>query len=365
MDVEAFVIDLRSDTCSTPTPAMRRAMADAPVGDDVYGDDPTVKALEAETAALLGKEDAVYVPTGTMSNQIAVRSHTEPGDRVLFDHQAHVYLLEGGAATALAGVLPILLQGTRGIYEAASVTAAVGAPHRFMPASVIAPARLLCAEQTHNLGGGAVWPLDALHAAADAAHQAGLKTHLDGARLWHASAATGIDEARYAERFDTVSVCFSKALGAPVGSCLAGPRALTTRARRFKQQYGGGFRQAGIIAAGALHALREHRPRLAETHVLARQFAEGIARHPAIDLDLATVETNIVRFVLRRPHAAAFVEACHARGVHMLPSHTHGVRAVFYLNLTADDVAAAVAVVTDVLDRLATPALTGTRADRA
>ena len=343
------MIDLRSDTCSRPTPAMRAAMAAADVGDDVYGDDPTVKALEAETAALLGKDDAVYVPTGTMSNQIALRTHTEPGDRVLFDREAHVYLLEGGAATALAGVLPILLPGTRGIFTADAVHAVVGRAHRFMPSTVMPPARLLCVEQTHNLGGGSIWPLDALDAVTAAAHGAGLACHLDGARLWHASTVTGIPEARYAEGFDTVSVCFSKALGAPIGSCLAGSRALIARARRFKHQYGGGFRQAGIVAAGALHALREHRPRLADTHALARRFADGLATMPSIDIDPATVETNIVRFGLRGVEAAAFVDACHARGLHVLPVQAHAVRAVFYLDITPDAVDRALALAAEAL----------------
>lgn len=333
---------------------MRERMAAAAVGDDVYGDDPTVKALEAATAEILGKEDAVYVPTGTMSNQVAVRTHTEPGDRVLFDREAHVYLLEGGAATALSGILPVLLQGTRGVFAADAVRAAVAPPHRFMPGAVIPPNRLLCLENTHNLGGGSIWPLDGLDAVTEAGRSAGLKLHLDGARLWHATAATGIPEARYAVPFDTVSVCFSKALGAPVGSCLAGPRALITRARRFKQQFGGGFRQAGIIAAGALFALEEHRRRLGTTHVMARRFAEGLAVREEIDLDPGTVATNIVRFNLRTVAASAFAEECHRRGVYMLPAGPNGVRAVFYLDLTPEDVEQALVTISAALDHLRT-----------
>ncbi|WP_028924884.1 threonine aldolase family protein [Pseudonocardia acaciae] len=341
------MIDLRSDTCSRPTPAMREAIAAAAVGDDVYGDDPTVRELEAETARLLGKEDAVYMPTGTMTNQVGIRVHTEPGDAVLFDQAAHVYLLEGGAPAALSGVLPRTLPGVRGVFTPADVEAAVGRPHRSMPSTVVLPVRLLCVENTHNIGGGSVWPVTAVREVAEAARKHGLALHLDGARLWHACAATGVGEAEYAEPFDTVSVCFSKALGAPVGSCLAGPRRLTDRARRFKQQFGGGFRQAGIIAAGALYALRHHRERLSETHALARRFAEGVEALPGVELDLDTVETNIVRFRMPGVDAGEVVDRAYERGVQVLPSGPDGIRAVFYLDISPADVDRAVAVLGD------------------
>lgn len=328
------MIDLRSDTCSRPTQAMRRAMADAEVGDDVYGDDPTVRALEEETARLLGKEDAVYMPTGTMTNQVGIRLHTEPGDAVLFEQSAHVYLLEGGAPSAYAGVLPRLIQGTRGVFGADDVLAAVGEPHRFFPQTVAPPVRLLCVENTHNGGGGSIWPLAEVEAVAKAGRRRGLALHLDGARLWHASAASGVAEADYAAPFDTVSVCFSKALGAPVGSCLAGSAKHIARARRFKQQIGGGFRQAGIVAAGALYALQHHRERLHETHLAARRFAEEVSAFEGIDLDPSSVQTNIVRFRLTGTSSAAFVDHMHARGVHLLPNGPDGVRAVFYLDIT-------------------------------
>jgi len=341
------MIDLRSDTISRPTPEMRHAMANAPVGDDVYHDDPTICALETATAALLGKEDAVYVPTGTMSNQIAVRTHTQPGDSVLFDQSAHVYLLEGGAACALSGVMPRLLPGVRGIFTAADVLASIGKPHPFFPTAVNAPARLLCLEQTHNLGGGSVWPLEAIQSVAAAARSRGLAVHLDGARLWHATVATGISEAEYAAPFDTISVCFSKALGAPVGSCLVGSKELITRARRFKHQFGGGMRQAGIIAAGAMFALQHHRPRLPETHANAQRFAHGLAAIPGIVMDPAAVETNIVRFQLAGVDSFAFVEEAHRRGVFMLPAGPDAVRAVFYLNLTPQDADAALKLIAE------------------
>jgi len=184
------MIDLRSDTCSRPTPEMRQAIANADVGDDVYGDDPTVKALERTVADLLGKEDAVYMPTGTMTNQVAIRAHTEHGDAVLFDQNAHVYILEGGAPAAFSGVLPRLLPGVRGIFRAADVDAAMGTSHPFFPATVAAPVRVLCLENTHNIGGGPIWPLEAIQAVAAAGRRHKLALHLDGARLWHATAAT-------------------------------------------------------------------------------------------------------------------------------------------------------------------------------
>jgi threonine aldolase len=346
------MIDLRSDTCSRPTREMRAAMTNAEVGDDVYRDDPTVNALEAMTAELLGKEDAVYMPTGTMTNQVAIRAHTEPGDAVLFDQHAHVYILEGGAASAYAGVLPMLLPGKRGIFTAADVDAAIGRPHPFSPVTIPAPVRLLCLENTHNVGGGSIWAIDAVRAVADVCRARGVPLHLDGARLWHATAATGISEAEYSKPFDTVSVCFSKALGAPIGSCLAGPKAFISRARRFKQQIGGGFRQAGIIAAGAIYALQNHRQRLTETHANARRFAEGLAAMRGIAVDVSSVETNIVRFQLTDVASGDFLLEAHRRGVHMLASGRDAVRAVFYLDITAPDVDSALAAIGETLSAL-------------
>ena len=273
------MIDLRSDTVTLPTPAMREAMAAAPVGDDVYGDDPTVNGLEARTAELLGKEAAVFVPTGTMSNQIGVRAHTEPGDLVLIDQSAHIVRSESGAPAALSGVSMKPLPGRSGVFTAADVDDAVEPEHPFNPTHLESPPRLLCVENTHNGGGGTVWSLGRVEEVCVAARRHGLATHLDGARLWHASAATGVSEARYAAPFDTVNVCFSKGLGAPVGSALAGSQELVARARRFKQQFGGGFRQAGILAAAALHALEHHRDGLPADIARARALARGIARH--------------------------------------------------------------------------------------
>ena len=331
-------IDLRSDTVSLPTAEMRAAMAGAEVGDDVYGDDPSVRRLEERVAEVLGKDAAVFTPTGTMSNQIAIRCQTEPGDLVLAERHAHAYLVESGGPAALSGATVVGLPGERGVFSADQVRGAVRAPHPMVPEACYPVARLLAAENTHNFAGGAVWPLAALREVADTARGLGLGTHLDGARLWHASAASGIPEKRYAGGFDTVSVCFSKGLGAPMGSCLAGTGPLIRRARRFRQLFGGGFRQAGIVAAGALHALDNHRDRLVEDHRRARRLAEGLAGLPGIELDPGEVETNIVRF--RTPGADAFrlAERLLDRGVAVLPGSPDAMRVIPHLGISDDDV---------------------------
>ena len=343
------MIDLRSDTVTLPSPAMREAMAAAPVGDDVYGDDPTVNALEARTAELLGKEAAVFVPTGTMSNQIGVRVHTEPGDLVLIDESAHIVRSESGAPAALSGVTLKPLPGRGGVFTAADVDDAIEPEHPFNPVHLESPPRLLCVENTHNGGGGTVWPLGQVEEVCVAARRHGLATHLDGARLWHATAATGIPEARYSAPFDTVNVCFSKGLGAPVGSALAGSLELVARARRFKQQFGGGFRQAGILAAAALHALEHHRGALSADIANARALARGIACIDGLEVDPDRVQSNLVRFRVTAMPAGAFATSCHAGGVHLLPQGETGVRAVTHRDISAPDVERALDIMRRVL----------------
>ena len=303
------VIDLRSDTVTKPTPAMREAMARAEVGDDVFGDDPTVKELEAETAALLGKEAALYTPSGTMANQLAIRGHTEPGDEILVEANAHLYYYESGAPAALSGVMCRCLNGQRGIFTGTDIETALRPADQHFPRT-----RLVCIENTHNRGGGKIWPIREVQEVAASARRHGLFLHLDGARLWNASVATGIPEREYAAHFDTVSVCFSKGLGAPVGSALAGPKDLMERLRRFRKMFGGGMRQAGIIAAGALFALRHHRARLAEDHANARILASGLASIPGLELDPAETETNMVRFRVRSLSAQQLVERLRGAG---------------------------------------------------
>jgi threonine aldolase len=334
------LIDLRSDTVTQPTPAMREAMARAEVGDDVFGDDPTVKALEAETAALLGKEAALYTASGTMANQLAIRSHTEPGDEILVEANAHIYYYEGGGPAALSGVMCRCINGQRGIFTGAEIEAAL------RPVDVHFPhTRLVCVENTHNRGGGKIWSLEQVHRVAAAAREHGLQLHLDGARLWNASIATGVSEKEYAAHFDSVSVCFSKGLGAPVGSALAGSKSFVERARRFRKMFGGGMRQAGIIAAGALFALRHQRARLAEDHANAKRLACLLAEIEGLEVDPAEVETNMVRFRVLAVPAQELVERLRARGVLVLAVGRDTIRAVANLMVSAQDIEAAAGMV--------------------
>ena len=336
-------LDLRSDTVTRPTPAMREAMARAEVGDDVYGEDPTVGRLEAEAAARVGKESAVFVPSGTMANQMAVRLHSHHGEAVLAPEGAHVLRYEGGGAAALSGV-QITTIGRAGLYDAADVRAA------FVPSADVhlAPTVLLTAENTHNTSGGRVFPFERLAAAAAAARELGLRTHLDGARLFNAEVASGIPAARWAAPFDTVAFCFSKGLGAPVGSVLCGTRESMLRARRVRKMLGGGMRQAGILAAGALFALEHHVERLAADHTNARRLADGIAK---IGLAVeGACETNMVMFRLPARAGRAvepagsvgdvlpLLRAMQRRKLLINPIAPGLFRAVTHLDLAADDV---------------------------
>jgi len=323
---------------------MRQAIASAEVGDDVLGDDPTTKALEQRTAEILGAEAAVYMPSGTMTNQVAIRLHTEPGDEVLMAENSHAYLYEAGAPAALAGVMCRLLPQQRGIFTAEALQAALRPRNLHYP-----PSKLVCIENTHNRGGGSIWPIDAVRRVAQVAREAHINLHMDGARLWNASVATGIPEREYARYFDTVSVCFSKGLGAPVGSALAGRADLIDRARRFRKQFGGGMRQAGIIAAGALYALEHHRDRLLEDHQNARILAEGIADLPGIDLNPDHVETNIVIFKVTALPAAQLVQRLAAMNVAVLATAPDTIRAVTSLQVNSQQVRQAVEAIRQVI----------------
>jgi threonine aldolase len=341
------MVDLRSDTITKPTPEMRAAIAAAEVGDDVFGDDPTVKALEERTAEILGKEAALFVPSGTMANQIAVRIHTEASDSILLDANAHIFYYEAGAIASLAGVLPICLPGKRGIFSAADIEGAV------RPTDVhFAPARLLCVENTHNRGGGSVWPMSSLNSVTSCARQHQLKTHLDGARIWNASTALAIPESAIAAEFDSVNVCYSKGLGAPVGSAIVSSYELIERARRFRKQFGGGMRQAGIVAAGALYALEQHRQRLSEDHANAKILAEAISAFPNIRVDLASVETNIVLLDTGKIPAPALVSELAKSEVYVLATGPYTIRAVTNLSVNQSQIEQACDAFHDAATRL-------------
>jgi len=302
------MIDLYSDTRTRPTPGMRRAIAEAEVGDEQAMLDPTVNLLCERVADLLGKEAAVYLPSGTMCNQIAARVHCRQGDEIILAASAHPFHAESGGPAALAGVMMRGLEGARGMFSAEQVRAAINSPDwRHAPRS-----RLLEVENTTNLGGGTVWPIAQVRAVTGVAREHGLACHMDGARLMNAVVASGTAAADYAAPFDSLWVDFSKGLGAPVGAVLAGSRDFVHEAWRVKQQIGGAMRQAGIIAAACLYALDHHVERLAEDHANARHLAEGLAEIPGIELDPATVETNIVWFDVRgrlsAPEVAAALE---------------------------------------------------------
>jgi len=337
------MIDLRSDTVTKPSQRMRRAIADAAVGDDVYHDDPTVNELEGTVADLLGKDDAVFVPTGTMSNQIALRIQTNPGDTVLIHAEAHIGQHELGGAAHNSGVTLARLVGPYGTFSAEQVADSVPTPHAALPGHLFAPVTLMCLENTHNDSGGTVWDTTQTQEVLNTARSLGLKTHLDGARLWNASAASGVDLVDLALGFDTVNVCFSKGLGAPVGSALAGAADTIEQARRFKQIFGGGFRQAGMLAAGALHALEHNRERLVDDHTNARSFAEAINAADQIQVDLGSVQTNLVYF--ETPDAEALASDCLHEGVSMLAVGRTTIRAVFHLGVTAEDAQQAAEVI--------------------
>jgi threonine aldolase len=338
-------VDLYSDTVTRPTSEMRRFMCEADVGDEQKHEDPTVNLLQEMVAELLGKEAAVFLPSGTMCNEIALRVHCRPGEEMLAHHTAHPIHFEGGGPAALAGVNVRPLEGSRGQFDAATLEAGIRPDSRHFPRS-----RLVWVEQTSNLGGGSIWPLERVRAVTDVARRHRLTTHLDGARLMNAAVASGVAAREWAGFFDSAWIDFTKGLGAPVGAALAGSRDFIAEAWRLKQQMGGAMRQAGIIAAGGVYALRHHVKRLAEDHANARRLAEGLAALPGIAVDPTTVETNLVFFELTAAlDAATFVERLLARGVRMGALGLRTVRAVTHLDVNATHIERALAAARAVL----------------
>ncbi len=317
------MIDLRSDTVTRPTEGMRRAMLEAPLGDDVFGEDPTVNRLEEYVAGLLGKEAALYAPSGTMCNQIGVFVGTSRGDEVILHEGAHIFVYEAGAPAILSGVQVRTLPGEGGTISPDTLRAAVRPENVHFP-----PPTLLCLENTHNTAGGKVFPLEDFAAVTAAAKEMGLKVHLDGARLFNAQAATGIPASEWCEHADTVSVCSSKGLGAPVGSLLAGDRETIREARRARKAFGGGMRQAGVIAAGSLYAFEHHTERLTEDHERAKKLADGL-REAGYAVD--PPETNIVLVEVERPEE--FLQALAREGVLATPGKAGFVRLCTHLDV--------------------------------
>jgi threonine aldolase len=326
------LIDLRSDTVTRPTSGMRAAMHAAEVGDDVFHEDPTVIRLEEWVAGLLGKEAALFVPSGTMSNQIGVKAHTQPGDELLCDVNCHIYNYEAGGPAILSGVTCHALDGDYGILDVTQLEDKIRPDDDHQVRT-----RLVCLENTHNRGGGRIYPIEKIQAIRAWARQNGLILHLDGARLWNAIVATGISAKQWGELFDSVSVCFSKGLGAPVGSALAGPREFVKRARRIRKLFGGGMRQAGVLAAAALYALDHHVERLAEDHRNAQVIAKAVADTPGMRLVPPEVETNLIWFRVEHELGTAkeVAAALKERGVLVHAAGPQTLRACTHLDVSA------------------------------
>jgi threonine aldolase len=339
-------IDLRSDTVTKPDEAMRRAMATAEVGDDVFGEDPTVNRLQEVAARMLGREAALFVPSGTMANQICLRLLTRPGDEVICDQTAHLVRFEGGAAAVLSGLPVNLIEADRGILDPEAVEAAIRPDNVHLPVS-----RVVALENTHNYGGGAVYPLQTIRAITGLATDRGLSLHLDGARMFNACAAAGYGPAELAAGFDTVSFCLSKGLGAPVGSMVVSSRENIDQARRVRKRLGGGMRQAGILAAAGLYALEHNLDRLWEDHDRAGRLARGLAELKGVRLDPDRVETNIVVFDLAPggPDQEETIGRLADRGVGVVPFGPGRLRAVTHLMINDRDIDDALAAFREVL----------------
>ena len=339
-------VDFFSDTKTRPTPAMRAVMAAAEVGDERAGEDPSVNRLVERCAALLGKPAALFLPSGTMCNEIALAVHCRPGDEVICDRTSHLIGFEGGGPAALAGVMLNPLTGDRGRFDADQLAAALRPDRPYAPRQ-----RLVEVEQTANLGGGTIWPLAQLQAVAAAAHGHGLLTHMDGARLLNAAVATGVSAADYARDFDSVWIDFSKGLGAPGGAVLAGSADFIHEANRLKLRWGGAMRQSGIIAAACDYALDHHVERLAEDHANAAALARGIAQIAGLEVDLASVETNLVYFTVTHAgfDAPRLCAALLGRGVRMGEMGPRTVRAVTHLDVDAAAVDKALAALRELL----------------
>ncbi|HEX5166250.1 MAG TPA: GntG family PLP-dependent aldolase [Thermomicrobiales bacterium] len=338
------LIDLSSDTATKPSREMRAFMADAEVGDEQRREDPTVNLLQEMVAELFGKEEALFLPSGTMCNAIAIKVHTRMGDEMILHRDAHPYTSEGGGPAALAGISCRLLDGPRGMYTAEQVVDAISPenPHS-------ARSRLVSIENTTNAGTGKVWPLEAIHAIAAVAHERGLKTHMDGARLMNAVVASGIPAKDFVAEMDTAWVDLSKGLGCPVGGVLAGTHEDMALARRYKHLYGGAMRQAGIIAAAGVYALRHNVERMAEDHANAKLLAQGLAEIPGIQIKVDDIETNIVHFdVSETGRTGAEVnEAITSRGARMGGGSGPRMRAVTHLDVSRADIERTVEIMRD------------------
>ncbi|MDP4221026.1 MAG: GntG family PLP-dependent aldolase [Bacteroidota bacterium] len=342
------MIDLRSDTVTRPSAAMRQYMAQAPVGDDVFDEDPMVHELQTEVAALLGKEDALYCSSGCMTNQLALNIQTQSGDEAIVEADAHIFNYETTAASFLSRIqLNPIKAKSKGILTVDDVDGAIREPAYYMPVS-----RVLAIENTHNRAGGTIYPIERIIELSEFARSKGILMHLDGARLWNACAATGVSPKEYAQHFDTVSVCFSKGLGAPVGSAICGTKEHIVKARRMRKIWGGGMRQAGIIAAGALYALRNNRERIRDDNANARAFAKIVAKSAKkASVDLDSVETNIVLIELggKNRDIPKILSELATKGVRLSQGKKTSLRAAAHLDVSREDCVKAAGIVAEYL----------------
>jgi len=346
---EKHIIDLRSDTVTKPTQEMREAMARAEVGDDVYGEDPTVNKLEALGAQMVGKEAALFVPSGTMGNQLAIMSWTQRGDEIIIEAQSHIYMYEVGAPAVLSQAQTRPVEGTYGVMDPEEVRLAIRKPNIHFPRT-----SLICLENTHNRSGGCVIPIDNMKAIYEIAKESKVNVHLDGARVFNAAVALGVDARELTRWTDSVQFCLSKGLCAPVGSLLAGPREFIDRARKYRKMLGGGMRQAGIIAAAGIVALEKMVSRLAEDHANARLLAEGLRQIPGLFIDMKTVQTNMVVVGTKGlgMDGPGFVSLMKPYGVLFNADLPYRVRMVTHHDVSRGDVEEAVRLIGEAVKRI-------------
>jgi threonine aldolase len=339
-------IDLRSDTVTKPSHEMRESMSNAEIGDDVYGEDPTVNLLQDKTADILGKEAALFVPSGVMANQLAIKTHTQPGDEVIVESESHIFNYETAGAAFLSNVQLQTIKGNHGVLNAEQINQSIRSSVYYNPKTA-----LVCLENTHNKAGGTIYPLEEIKSISELLGNRNIILHLDGARLWNASVASGIKPKEYSRFFDTVSVCFSKGLGAPVGSALAGTREKIEKARKYRKIFGGGMRQAGILAAGALFALEHNMEQLKEDHKKAKLLAKLLQRVSGIHIDQEFVQTNIVVIDIRgrKESAGDILAQLKLKGVLLSEMDFSTLRAVTHLDVSMENVKNAADIISSVL----------------
>ena len=329
------MIDIRSDTVTQPTEGMRKAMLEAEVGDDVLGDDPTVIKLQNKAAELLGKESALYVPSGTMSNIVATRTHTSPGDEIVTEAHSHIYRYEGGAFAALSGCSVALVDGNNGLMTSEQVSSSIRKAEGSL--SHYPNGSLVCVENTAQGGGGSVYSQEAIDDICKIAREKDCKLHMDGARLFNASVASNTDPARMVRDFDSISICLSKGLGAPIGSVLVGSKEDLSQAHRWRKMFGGGMRQAGMMAAAGIYALENNIDRLREDHRRARKFAEALVEMPNFSVNLDTVQSNIVYIGVGKGRSKQMIEKLAKQDIDILDTDDSTIRAVFHLHIGDED----------------------------